>query len=164
MSKRRDALRLLEESAGQSITEIAVQIAGSVGVTRFISCRDRLELSMRGFPVQAVMLDTAQDVDVERLAQIAVAKSDVTLDVALLATQIRDERAGLDDLLPYVNGHDLSSAIAGILKHLGVSKSPKHVAEVLRSTVTCEVLKATNLFRELAAWAASRDTRVLNCV
>jgi hypothetical protein len=163
----RDAVQAHGTETGLAPLQCAVRMAAVLGSLRFISHRDGLSLFTRDLPIEAVVASSHDEVDASRLALIVASKSG---GASLTAADIEGKLVGE---LPLehpperlCSGRDLAGIIAWLMrKKWGAGAVGKNnVAATIRAALSCDVLKASSLYREVQAWAEAHGTRVWSCV
>lgn len=161
--RRRQSL----DGLGVSARELLIRLAGVMGVGRYVSMRDDLEVRFRELPAHACVDSSHGQIEVAALATVAIRKSkEPKCDQIQLANAIREklqEEEG--DLIQYCSGHDLASQIASLVRNVwgGAKVSTDLVERTLRAALDCQTLKMTTFYEDLRRWATESGTVVWSC-
>ncbi len=146
---------------------VALRIAVVIGSLRLISLRDGLDLSTRQLPVEATLAPSGDEIDYKKLATVVASRSprssmtaaDIE-DVLISQLPLAEEASRL------CSGHDMAAVLAWLMRQKwgGGAVGYKNVAATIRAALSCETLKATSLYADVKAWAASNGTVVWSCV
>jgi hypothetical protein len=157
---------LLSDLDCSELTRAAANLAMVVGILRFISIRDGLNLKLRDFPLGEVVRDDCRSVDIEQLATLALKRVDnplpkrpreLVLEIQAVAAQVSDPYA-------YCSGHDLGRALSVMLrKRGGVSLKPEIIERILRGAFGCTEMRGTQVYSEMARWANPQNRRIWRC-
>lgn len=162
--RRRNDLDELKVSA----RELLIQLAGVMGVGRYVAVRDELEIRFRELPAHACVDSAHCRIDISALAIVAVRKSkEPKCDEGQLANFIREQlQEEEDDLLRFCSGHDLAAQIASLArtKWGGAKISADLVERTLRAALDCQTLKMTTFYAEMRQWASDANTSVWSCI
>jgi hypothetical protein len=151
-------------SLGINARELTIKLVAPVGVLRYVSERDRLEIRCQRFPLHQAMTAGHDSVDLQNMCVIAIGRSQqATVGVATLSSLIQSELTGAIDLRWFCSGHDLATGLSAVIKYWGGSSSRIVVEQALRSAFSCADLKATHLYRGVLAWCASSGATVWSC-
>lgn len=151
-------------TAGATPDALIAELAGTVGLLRFASERDRLGMRCGGFPLHQAIASSHDRVDLQQFAVIAVGRSaHRTVGEAAVVTIVERERQSATDLRWFCNGHDLASGLSSLITRWGGSTSRLGVEQAVRSTLSCADLKATQLYRDVLAWSSSVGTAIWSC-
>lgn len=162
----RDRVEAWRNRTGTTEQEQVIRLAGVVGVGRYVSWRDRLQVNFRSLPVHAVLTGDSSDVDVTQLATVAIGRSTAsTADQASFVSAIRSETSSHASLRRFCCGHDAAAALAHYIQRLwgGGGVSGKTVEQFIRAAFSCSSLQGTRLYAAVTAWAASAGTVVWCC-
>jgi hypothetical protein len=151
--------------AGSSARDLLIRLSGTLGLLRWLSERDRMALYLKDFPIIDVLSPTHDAVDLASLAFIAVKRSKHSRVLEeTIETAIVSEQAQWADLRRYVNGHDLSSAAAGLCaKRWGGRAGKKAFESAARAAFSCADLKTTALYKDVLSWSRTAGTPVWSC-
>jgi hypothetical protein len=154
------------KSTGLSMREIVLRIAGKIGIGRFVSCRDKLEVSFRDFPVHVVLMADQDDVDVTQMVTTALGRARTsTIAQADFVARVRKMLTEVTDLSQYSSGHDIAAALAQLVKGpwRGSNVSRVVMEQFGRAALSCAALEQTMLYASVTSWARESGTRVWNC-
>ena len=146
-------------AVGRTPSALVIELAGTVGLLRFASERDRLGLNCGGFPLHQTLDTSHAGIDVRQLSLIAVRRSPhATVVEATVATIVQGEKQQATDLRKYCNGHDTAAALSALVKRWGGSASRTVIEQATRSAFSCDDLKSTRFYRDVLAWCAAVGT------
>ena len=152
--------------AGLPLRDTVVRIVGKVGLGRFISCRDRLEIPFRDFPVNIVLTENRNDVDMQQMVTVALGRAgNSSVHQADFLTKIRETLNTTRELSRYCSGHDIATVLAHLVKSRlgGNSISRATMEQFGKAALSCAALQQTVLYSAVATWATQAETRVWNC-
>jgi hypothetical protein len=151
-------------SVGLDAEHLALQLAGPIGLLRFLSRRDGHELRCEDFPVHEAIASTRASVDIQQICVIAVARA-VRPNIAASAAGVflTAELENQTDLRAYCCGHDLAAVLSVLVRHWGGSASRSMLEAVSRAAFGCADLATTSLFAAVRDWAQSVDVSVWSC-
>jgi hypothetical protein len=139
------------------IRQWCLKVTLPIGVLRYISQRDNLQLALTGFPVDDVLLDDFSSVDLGKLVHIAYARSkhrpgpEETDILGLLRIEIATLEG---DARAYCSGHDIARALSAALrKKCGGSDGAQSIANAIRAALGRGDWKHTQLFAAVRVWA-----------
>jgi hypothetical protein len=149
----------------KKIDDVIVEIATPIGVLRYLSEKNSWGLSLREFPIQAVIDADARCTDIGQLVTVAIGRSKgISVSAPQVEQDLRAAMAQLQDPSRYCSGHDLLSALAAVCrKKLGGQVSAKVVGAALRSAFSCSDAKSSPLFNSLERWGESLGLHILSC-
>jgi hypothetical protein len=153
-------------SAGSSLREIVVRMAGKIGLGRFVFCRDRLEVPFRDFPAHAAIAHTNDDVDLAQVVTVALGRSrEPTIQQTEFLDRVKKALDEAGDLSRYCSGHDIAAVLSHLVRHClgGGAMSRQTMEQFGRAALSCAALKQTALYADVAAWAHEANTRVWSC-
>jgi hypothetical protein len=122
---------------------------------------------MRDFPI-AVIADAGQiAVDLDRLVQTAVSRSqhqEPSESPQLLARLVTEALSSAADPRRLCSGHDLASALSYLVRTAwGGRAGAEQVLRAIRSAFSCAELMSTGLYRRVQMWASRKQTIVWSC-
>ncbi|MYU04531.1 hypothetical protein GTY81_11665 [Streptomyces sp. SID8366] len=146
----------------EEIRKACVTMAFPVGVLRFISERDRLELRMRDFPLHEVVDRSNLKVDIDLLVSTAIGRSKkASANPQGVKNALQVEMAGISDEARYCSGHDIARAFSVLIKERwSTIMSTDSVERTARAAVSWEKLKSLSIYSDSARWF-SGDTRMV---
>lgn len=155
----------LLDSGYDSIEQACISISSVVGMLRFTSVRNRLDLAMEGFPIQHCITDTLTwAMDLERAARLAIHRSEFTGSNEDLVGLVNEELVRVDSVDHLCNSHDFVAAMS--LTSSGWSSNRIIVATfttAIRTALSCARLKSLTVFKRLERWGAERDVTIWAC-
>lgn len=159
--------RHMTRSGAARPTEFIVKPAIAVGVLRLLTCEMHLAVKVRDFPITEIMDMSTGEPDIVKMIVIANSKylgHDRSMDKEGTAqlVKLKISEAGSD--VRYCSGHDLSVALAGIMRRKwGCTVKAEVVIKAIRAAFACGNLMMTSLYREVERWAANRGAAVWTC-
>ncbi|MFD9928819.1 hypothetical protein ACFWZK_22005 [[Kitasatospora] papulosa] len=149
-----------------SMHEIITQIAFPLGVMRHVSEKHRLELSLRDFPISAVIEEGGDSIDFDRFIDLVIKRSPrCSITRENLFRLYEEEATGVTDVRRYCSGHDLLVALAVVLHRKCGSKASKDViARAVRGAYGCSDAKESQLFRSMNEWGLLNGKEMLSCL
>jgi len=153
----REAMRsLLEETLEDTVASWLLETASTLGALRLVCRRDGLELSLQKFPIEEVFDVRDLRVDVVRLVELAVQRSDaVVVDPTQLRVLVEAELKAATDPGRLASGHDACAVLALVgRRRLGARGVGREVIErALRSAVGCAEFSTLRVAQDLTRWA-----------
>jgi hypothetical protein len=162
----RDRLDAYLTRVGSSLREIVVRMAGKIGLGRFVSCRDRLEVPFRDFPTHVAITQANDDVDLAQMVTIALGRSrEPMIQQTEFLGRVKKTLNETGDLSRYCSGHDIAAVLAHLVRHClgGGALSRQTMEQFGRAALSCAALKQTALYGDVVAWAREANTRVWSC-
>jgi hypothetical protein len=153
-------------SLGCTSRELLVRLVFPVGVARFVSVRDRLEVRLEDFPIHTCSQAAEGDLDVSAMCDIAVARSkQPTCSNTELASSVRTEITSCINRERFCSGHDLAAGISHLIRsEWGQARVPKDLIErAARAAFDCHNLKQTQFFQQVEYWAQRSGGSVWSC-
>ncbi|WP_326722024.1 DUF4435 domain-containing protein [Streptomyces sp. NBC_00243] len=149
----------------KKIDDVVIEIAAPIGVLRYLSEKNSWGLSLRDFPVHAVLDSDARSTDINQLIIVAMGRSKgASISAQQVENALRIEIARVQNLFRYCSGHDLLAALAAVCrKKLGGKVNQKVVGAALRTAFSCRDANSSQLFNTLGSWGDSLGVQVLNC-
>ncbi|MBV7245683.1 DUF4435 domain-containing protein [Streptomyces sp. MW-W600-10] len=149
-----------------TLHEAVKQIALPVGLLRFTSEKHRLQLNMRDFPISVILDHDANEIDVDRLIDIAIKRSGKDDDCKEeIARLYREEGEQMKNPVRYLSGHDLLTALAAVLhKKCGSKASIDAMSRAVRGAYGCSDARESPLFSSISKWGASQRREILTCL
>ena len=154
------------ESTGLPLKETVIRMAAKIGLGRYVSCRDQLKIPFRDFPTHAAIAQADDDVDLGRMTTIAVGRAaEPAIQQHEFLRRVRAALGTSPDLSRYCSGHDIAAALAHLVRRRlgGGSLSRKTMEQFGRAALSCETLRQTALYTNVAAWAQAANTQVWSC-
>lgn len=148
---------------GLTERELLIRLSGVVGIARYVSVRDCLEVRFAEFPAHSCIDVDQGVVNISEMAVVAVGRSkSPCCDAVQLAEQVRAELGNDPDLERHCNGHDVAAHISALIKAEwgGAKLSAKMVEKVARAAFDGVNLRRTRFFKAISEWAGQADTRV----
>ncbi|MGW2635363.1 hypothetical protein [Streptomyces sp. NPDC001348] len=144
------------------IRETCVRLAFPIGVLRFISERDRLELRMRDFPLHEVVDRPTLTVDIDLLISTAIGRSKrASADPQDVKSALQAEISRISDQAEYCSGHDIARAFSVLIKERwSTTMSADTVERSARAAVGQEKFKLLSIYSDAAQWF-SGDPRMI---
>lgn len=138
----------------EEIREACINMAFPVGVLRFISERDRLELRLRDFPLHEVIDRSNLTVDTELLISTAIGRSKkASADPQDVKNALQVEMAEITDRARYCSGHDAARAFSILIKERWATQlSADSVERTARAAVSWERFKSLSIYSDAAQW------------
>lgn len=156
---RRQLSQHLESCGVSSPRDVAVAYAGPVGILRLESDRNGLMLALRDFPMRPVTHDSYSRIDLQKLVELAILRSeDCDLD-ALGIVELMERRLAAEDSLAHVcSGHDLLSALSLVMrKRWGRGISVEVLGDSFRGALSCEDLRRMSFYRKVSSAIESKE-------
>jgi hypothetical protein len=162
----RELVATYVNTVGLPLRDVVVRMAGKVGVGRFVSCRDGLDVSFRDFPVHVTLTMTHDDIDMPQMVTVALGRARTpSIQRTDLLTRIREIVAATADLSRYSSGHDIAAVLAHLAKGRwgGGNVGRSTMEQFGRAALSCAALQQTALYEKVAMWATQAGTRIWNC-
>jgi len=166
-SDTRKRIAHLQRIDADSPWEIAVRLALPIGVLRYISERDGMELKLRDFPVESALALDSASIDVRRMCEVAISRSRSTSvyvpgDVAQMVEQLLSDLE--HERVRYCSGHDLARCLSAVMrKRWGGCYRGDIIERSLRAALSCGELAGTRFYGQILAWANSHGSRIWCC-
>ncbi|MGC4964924.1 hypothetical protein ACLQ2H_02805 [Streptomyces globisporus] len=147
----------------EEIREACIEMALPVGVLRYLSERDGLQLRMRDFPLHDVVDKNSLAVDIDLLISTAVARSKkATATHLAIKSAFLAERSGIAYLARYCSGHDISRAFSILAKvRWSATISIDTVERTARAAVSWAAFQQLSIYSDSASQWFSGDTSMI---
>ncbi|MGY4993981.1 hypothetical protein [Streptomyces sp. 900105245] len=158
--------RHISKSDYHTLHDMVTRVAFPIGVLRYISERDRLELYLRDFPVSVALNAAGNGIDFDKLIDLAMKRSPRSgISRDELVRLYRETEPEIDEPRRYCSGHDLLAALAVILyRHCGSKASADAIARATRASFACTDAKESLLFQAMNTWGSLHDKEILSCL
>ncbi|MFE6744658.1 hypothetical protein ACFVGM_02265 [Kitasatospora purpeofusca] len=161
-STMRDHMRAIGET---DAVDIISRIAFPIGVLRCLSEKHSWGLATRKFPIHLVLDDSKIQVDLPKLASLAVSRSK---GAAITASEIipilEAEIHSITDPYRYCSGHDLINALSVVAREKWNGKAGGDtLAAAIRSAFNCSDAQSSALFSAIRKWGEGNGSDVLSC-
>lgn len=159
----RDRMASHLERLGASAHQLIVRIAGVIGLGRFVSSRDRLEVRFQRFPVHSCTDANSGTVDIATMATVAIGKSKrPTCSEIELTQAVRDALGEQSDLEQFCSGHDMAALISHLIKtEWGGARVSRDVVEkAARAAFDRGNLERSRMYTQVDDWARAGSTAV----
>lgn len=153
----------LDRIGSPSVRDLAVTLSAPLGILRFVSERDSLNLSLRNFPLREIMTDNYSSIDLPRLISIAVARTEHrSFDEGSLVGAVRKELSEKARALwLYCSGHDIAACLAVLVRRCwGGEIGADNMERAIRAAVSREDFRAAAIFKSTERWA-DRTSRIV---
>jgi hypothetical protein len=136
------------------IVQKCLQMAFPIGVLRYISARDRLELKLRDFPLHEVVDASAFSVDIEAMVSAAHRRSKgCATEVDVILETLRTEMESIEDTARYCSGHDVARAFSILSRNLWSTVMPvDNVERAARTAVSLQTFKDFSVYEDCSRW------------
>lgn len=160
----RTKLRSYLHQRGTTAAAIIIDLAGSIGMLRYRSIRDNLQLRMRDFPTTGLISEYEASgsaaIEIIKMAKARSIQNDLALDPEDLSNDLKR----VSDLRFYCNGHDIVAVLASLVrKRWGGQAGATALAGTLRSAVSCACWQRTRAFDAISLWSLDLDVAVWTC-
>ncbi|NLU74433.1 DUF4435 domain-containing protein [Streptomyces sp. HNM0575] len=137
-----------------AIRNLCIAMAFPVGVLRYISERDGLQLRMRDFPLHLVVNENDLTVDTDCLVSTTLNRSKVaTIEFQSLKDTLLEEMTGISDTARYCSGHDIARAFSILAKQRwSTTISVDNVERAARTAVSWEKFRKLSVYLDSARW------------
>ncbi|MFF2464380.1 hypothetical protein [Streptomyces mirabilis] len=144
------------------IREACIKMAFPVGVLRYISERDKLQLRMRDFPLHEVVDRVSLSVDVDLLISTAIARSKKSSVASQSVTRtLIAEMDGITDITRYCSGHDVARAFSILAKERwSTTISVDNVERTARTAVSWERFQSLSTYSDSSQWFAGKTEMI----
>jgi hypothetical protein len=138
---------------GLSMRELVIELAGTMGLLRYVSSRDQHGLRCRKLPAHEVLTSTRHAVDTVQLVRIVVARSpNCSITEVAAVNALEKEREASSERRRFCNGHDVASVIGALAHHWSGNGSRSIVEQAIRIAFGCSELKETALYEGVLDW------------
>jgi hypothetical protein len=163
----RERLKAYLDSAGLTLRDAVVRIAGKVGIGRLVSCRDGLEVAFRDFPVHVALTASDDDVDIVQLVTVALGRSSASsVQQTEFVVKVKATIEATPELDRCCCGHDIAATIAHLVRSCwgGNAVSRATMEKFGRAALSCAALQQTALYSKVTDWGIATQTRVWSCM
>lgn len=161
--------KVIVQGQGTSLSEAkrtVIRLAFVPGVLRYLSHREGYELALRDLPLGAVVDMQSVDVDIEKLVNIARAKSRSPVAGAerLLIDLHECLSTPLYDEIRYCSGHDVCAIWALLFREeYGITIGSAQLERILRSAIGCYEFQQLTVVRQLGEWGQRVGVKLWDC-
>ena len=155
-----DRDRILEDLHCESIAEYLLNIAGVVGILRFLNSRHTWNIRCRDIDISQIYDSTTKKIDPEKLVQHAIDVSEeVRAAFEAISSEMNKALACIENIADYATGHDTTRLLAHLLSSrvwldVELTVDPLQVEQGLRLSFSTEYFRATKIYTAFRKWEA----------